>query len=301
MREEPAVDGKAILENLYEGVYLVSKDREILYWNKGAELLSGYSAAEVTGKHCADNLLRHIDPQGCELCTGACPLSEAMRKRQTVSAFVYMHHKEGYRVPISVKSFPTFDENGEVVGAIEIFERKEGEADGFVYDNEYKKNLYMDDVTKVGNKQFARVSVEQALGQVKNSGATFALMHLDIDDYANRLEQYGEAMGPRILRMTAGTLKALIRKRDILCRLENDDFVILFQNIGRETLERIAQRFLMFMKYSFIATEVALVQVSLSIGITMLKPDDGVNEVFERAERLMTRCRKNGKDRFSFE
>jgi PAS domain-containing protein len=44
-----------LLENLYDGVYFVDCDRRILYWNKGAERISGYSAGEVIGRYCHEN------------------------------------------------------------------------------------------------------------------------------------------------------------------------------------------------------------------------------------------------------
>jgi len=46
---------KTILENLYDGVYFVDCDRKILYWNKGAENITGYTSSEVLGKRCSDN------------------------------------------------------------------------------------------------------------------------------------------------------------------------------------------------------------------------------------------------------
>ena len=50
-----------VLENLHDGLYLVDRDRVITYWNKAAEKISGFTADEVVGTSCADNLLTHID------------------------------------------------------------------------------------------------------------------------------------------------------------------------------------------------------------------------------------------------
>ncbi len=41
---------KAIVDNLSDGVYYVDRDRRIAYWNRGAERISGFSAAEVIGR-----------------------------------------------------------------------------------------------------------------------------------------------------------------------------------------------------------------------------------------------------------
>lgn len=50
---------RELLDNLHDGVYFVDRDRRITFWNKGAERLSGFSAAEVVGRRCSDNILTH--------------------------------------------------------------------------------------------------------------------------------------------------------------------------------------------------------------------------------------------------
>ncbi len=61
-----------LLDNLYDGVYFVDRDRNITYWNKGAERLSGYPTREVVRKSCRDNLLVHMDGNGKLLCLDGC-------------------------------------------------------------------------------------------------------------------------------------------------------------------------------------------------------------------------------------
>lgn len=64
-----------IIENLYDGLYFVDRDRIITYWNKAAEQISGFTANEVVGKPCSDDILTHVDIEGNNLCTGMCPLA----------------------------------------------------------------------------------------------------------------------------------------------------------------------------------------------------------------------------------
>ena len=110
-----------LLQGLYDGVYIVTPERKILYWNKAAEELTGYSEAEVLGKCCGDNILNHIDENGILLCRSACPLLRAMQTNTNVSAKVYPKHKSGKRFPVETHVSPLHDENGKLLGAIEIF------------------------------------------------------------------------------------------------------------------------------------------------------------------------------------
>jgi PAS domain-containing protein len=67
-----------LLDNLYDGVYFVGAERRITYWNKGAEQLTGFPAAEASGRHCFDNFLMHVDGVGCALCLEGCPLGQTL-------------------------------------------------------------------------------------------------------------------------------------------------------------------------------------------------------------------------------
>jgi len=94
---------ESIIENLYEGLYFVDRNRVIKYWNKAAEQISGYTANEVVGKSCSDNILNHVDSKGNNLCTGMCPLAATITDGKPREDEVYMHHKNGHRIPFSVR------------------------------------------------------------------------------------------------------------------------------------------------------------------------------------------------------
>jgi len=89
---------KKMLDELYDGVYFVDTERRILYWNAAAERISGYSAAEVVGRRCSENILEHADVDGCILCYHACPLVVSIRTRQAVCKRVFLRHRMGHRL-----------------------------------------------------------------------------------------------------------------------------------------------------------------------------------------------------------
>ena len=55
---------RAILDSLSDGVYFVDAQRQITYWNKAAEHITGFTSAQVVGSSCADNLLVHVNEGG---------------------------------------------------------------------------------------------------------------------------------------------------------------------------------------------------------------------------------------------
>jgi PAS domain S-box-containing protein len=92
-----------LLDQISDGVYFVARDRHITYWNGGAERITGFRAEEVQGHSCSEGMLRHIDDTGGQLCLRGCPLAAVMRDGEPREARVYLHHKDGHRVPVTVR------------------------------------------------------------------------------------------------------------------------------------------------------------------------------------------------------
>jgi PAS domain-containing protein len=69
--QQALLDGelhKKLLDQLDTGIYIVDRDRRILYWNGGAERISGYPTYEVSGQFCHGDLLVPCDEMGGVLC-----------------------------------------------------------------------------------------------------------------------------------------------------------------------------------------------------------------------------------------
>ena len=118
---------EALLEAMSEGVDAVDADRRITYWNSAAERLTGYRAVDVVGRLCRDNVLNHIDDVGTELCLADCPLMFTMRDGQARGeARLFLHHRDGHRVPVAVRVAALRSPEGTIVGAVEVFHDDSG-------------------------------------------------------------------------------------------------------------------------------------------------------------------------------
>lgn len=70
---------KLIMNNSYNGVYIVDKNRKIIYGNKAAENLTGYNNLHLIGNYCYDKILNNTDSHGVKLCKSACPVVRAIK------------------------------------------------------------------------------------------------------------------------------------------------------------------------------------------------------------------------------
>ena len=113
-----------VLNYLNLGVYITDLQRRIVLWNRKAEEMTGYPAADVVGKACHDDVLCHVDKNGQPLCsTRLCPLHRAIVTNSESSEPVLLYAKKSdwQRVALSVSVAPLRDEAGRVIGGIEAF------------------------------------------------------------------------------------------------------------------------------------------------------------------------------------
>jgi PAS domain S-box-containing protein len=151
---------KRLLDNLHDGVYFVNQDREIVYWNGGAERITGYAGDDVIGSHCWDNILMHVDTQGNSLCQSKCPLAKVMSTGEEMKAEVYLSHKDGHRVPVLVRATPFINGKGKIVGAVEIFSDNTDKITALQLVEELQHKVFLDPLTDLANRRYVDMNMQ---------------------------------------------------------------------------------------------------------------------------------------------
>jgi PAS domain S-box-containing protein len=97
------------LDAVGDALFVVDPDHNVVFWNRQAERLTGYSAAEVVGRHCLAGIR-------CEKCLYNCGLFE---KGELSGVRVELATKDGRKLSVSKNAFVIEDENGQAVGGVE--------------------------------------------------------------------------------------------------------------------------------------------------------------------------------------
>lgn len=288
---------KSLLDNLYDGVYFVDNTRTITYWNGGAERISGFSAAEVTGRRCADNLLMHVDDTGQQLCVCGCPLADTLDDGQIREAEVFLHHKGGHRVPVRIRIAPMRDASGRITGAVEIFTDTTAQRDSQDELRALKQLCLADPLTGLGNRRAATLEFEHKLKCLRHFKVPFGLLFADIDGFQDVNLSYDRETGDRVLVMVAKTLTGVLRGMDKLSRWDGAEFVALVPGVDAPTFHKIAERMRRLVESSSLSTPDGMLRVTVSVGGSMAQPDDTLESLMVRAGAMVHLSKCAGRNR----
>ena len=290
---------KKIMENIHDGLYFVDRDRVITYWNKAAEKISGFTADEVVGKSCSDNILTHVDREGNSLCTGICPLAETILDEKPREAEVYMHHKDGHRIPVSLRVSTLTDSDGNIIGGIELFTDISNQAANELRVKELEKLALLDNLTQLANRNYIEREIRNRFEEKKRFNVPFGILFIDIDHFKKFNDTYGHDVGDDVLKFVANTFVANARPFELYGRWGGEEFVGIIRNINAKDLELLGNRLRSLIEKSYIMRENEKLYVTISIGATLGRENDTMDSLMKRADTFLYKSKAAGRNRLT--
>ena len=114
-----------LLAAVGQAVVAVDLERTIIYWNRAAALLYGWSAAEAIGRSSVEVIPRQESKDRAEM------MAELMLRGETWSGEYEASRRDGSIVAVQVTNTPVFDRDGKLVAvigsSIDITERRAGD------------------------------------------------------------------------------------------------------------------------------------------------------------------------------
>jgi diguanylate cyclase (GGDEF)-like protein/PAS domain S-box-containing protein len=292
---------KGIIDNLYDGIYFVDTDRNITYWNKGAERITGYKTEEVMGLSCRDNVLNHVTETGVPLCHNGCPLAACMQDGTPREADVFLHHADGHRIPVLVRAAPMYDKEGRIIGAVETFSADTGISTVRRELHELRQSSQVDRLTGIANRRALEARLHGIIAEHQEQQEQhFAVIFIDIDNFKHVNDTFGHEIGDNVLQMVAQTLQKNLRRSDVVGRWGGEEFLaILYEVDTAQAAISVAEKMRMLVEHSRLDVENKHINVTVSIGVTMLSNEDDIESVINRADQLMYISKASGKNHVS--
>jgi len=276
---------RTILEVLKIGLCVVDRQKKIVFWNDGAENITGYRRHEVVGHECVHNILKHCDGKRCELCGAHCPLTAALRDARPVEATCSLHHKAGHRLFVHLQIVPLRDQHGSLVGAVKTFEERHLAPHPDRRQDSLGAHGFLDTVTGVANQAMMQARMHAALVTFLELNVPFGVLCIQSNHIEEFRAKFGQEATNSILRVTAQTLENSIRPTDFVGRWGGEGFVVLLPNCKIASLEAVRDRILTMIASDSIDWWGEERRVAFQIEQTTGQAGDTAESLFQRVQQ----------------
>jgi diguanylate cyclase len=157
-----------------------------------------------------------------------------------------------------------------------------------------------DPLTGLGNRKYFDRSIETAVQNALAKGEPLSLLMFDIDHFKSFNDSYGHLTGDQVLRLVGMSLKQTIKGQDITARYGGEEFVVVLPNTALRQALTVAdhiRRAIMSKELKKKSTGEILGRVTISVGVSMLKPGDDTDSLIERADACLYAAKRNGRNR----
>ena len=278
-----------IVENSRDAILSMDLDCTVLSWNRGAERLYGWPAAEVVGKSLAFT----FPPE--QAMDDMVPLLDALERAGGALEYEAVRiRKDGARREVAVTFSPIHDVQGRRTGRAfivrDITAQKEAErerarlqvrtaellAQTEVLLTEATDRADRDPLTGLLNHRAFQNKLEEETDRAGRGGTFLAVAMLDLDHFKFFNDAYGHPVGDDALRQVADALRRTCRPYDTPARYGGDEFAVLMPGVGRSETAAIADRLARSLEGITIRPPGGTVDVPLhlSIGLAVF-PDEG--------------------------
>jgi diguanylate cyclase len=154
-----------------------------------------------------------------------------------------------------------------------------------------------DELTGLYNRRHFLRRAEAELSRLR-AGHQSGLALIDLDYFKRINDLHGHATGDRVLQAFASVARSCLRDDDILARYGGEEFVLLLPHTDAEQFGACCERLReAFANAQPPDVDMQTVHLSLSVGLTLLREGDDLDEALQRADDALYRAKGSGRNR----
>lgn len=273
-------------------------DNRILNVNPAFTSVTGYSIADIKGKHPS------ILTSGQHDAAFYADMWRQLNEAGIWQGEIWDKKKNGELFLEWLSITVVRDHKGHIQNYIAAFaditHQKEAE-------RRIRQLAYYDSLTGLANRTLFYDRLEQAIVLAKRNSHKLALLFIDLDRFKEVNDTLGHDAGDELLKTVATRIRGCLRESDVLARLGGDEFVVLLRDLPGndydhvvESCKTVAGNILRqlseghhYQRYTFYGGG--------SIGI-VIYPDhaDMVGDLIQRADTAMYEAKNAGRNTYRF-
>lgn len=298
------------IDRMQVGVFAVDREFRICLWNHFLEINSGRRALELLGKNLFEAFPELPRPWLERKINSVFLLGNYAFTSAELRPYLFRfpHNRPvtgGLEFMLQECTFlPVRNEEEEITHVcVNVFDV----TDKGVYQDELKKALFRleqssqrDGLTGVFNRRHFDQRLSEEMRRVRRYGGKLSLLMLDLDHFKNVNDTHGHVAGDAVLREVAERIGAQVRDTDIFGRYGGEEFGIVLPNTDMGGAVVLAVRIRLAVRAQPVRFEKIDIPVTISIGVTELRPDTQDRDAFiEEADHALYRAKAKGRDRVS--
>jgi len=260
-----------------DGVISTDKKGLVVFINKAAEQLTGWTNEDARGKSF-EEVFNTINRQTCEKSRNIFKKVINSGEKHEMSGNTVLIARNGTETAIEDTIAPIIQDDGKITGVVIVFkdcsERKKKQ-------EEILYLSYCDPLTGLYNRRFFENKLKE-LDTEKNLPIT--LIMADVNGLKLVNDSFGHGKGDGLLRSAADILSRGCRKTDIVARFGGDEFAAILIKTGREQAEQVIKR----IKALSLKEKDCAIDISISFGYeTKSSMPEDMRDIFKAAEDNM--------------
>jgi len=284
-----------LLDNAQDAIFVQDMDHRILYWNKGAERLFGWTAEEAMGR-LIEEVFLYIFSEAEEI-------TASIAEHGDWTGELRKCHKNGRVLTVESRCTLLRGEDGQPRSILaintDITDRKVAEARNH-------QLAFYDALTGLPNRVLLRDRLEKTLAATMDGEKMGALLLLDLDDFKTLNDTSGHDVGDLLLQAVALRLTSSVRKTDFTARLGSDEFMVILEGLSADAekaaveAKAVGDLLLMACQQHYLLGSYEY-DGTVSIGVTLFKRQkDAADDMLKRADLAMYRAKARGRNTVCF-
>lgn len=158
------------------------------------------------------------------------------------------------------------------------------------------QSVLIDPLTGVNNRFAMEVVLKRELELARRTGASLAVILLDVDFFKEINDTYGHPTGDLCLQALAHCVQESIRSSDMVFRVGGEEFLVLLSQSSREGAMQLAERMRRHVQ-DLVLGDITERRLTVSLGVAELAPEDTVTSLYQRVDQALYRAKLGGRNR----
>ena len=168
-----------------------------------------------------------------------------------------------------------------------------------LYHEEIYRLTIIDALTEIHNKRYLLEYLDRELARGVRYCRPLSLVLFDIDRFKSVNDELGHLAGDFILRELAATVKAVVRRDELMARYGGEEFAMVLPECPQEAAVEFAERIRVMVENHVFRFDERTVPITMSLGVATVsgKQIFPTLEIIRQADEALYRAKEAGRNR----